>query len=77
MQSDADRVIRALTTVPEKRLRLIELVRQLVGPDGMVDHDKATEMAPEVNLAVAEATAYVQATARAMNALRQIPARKL
>ena len=77
MQSDADRVIRALATVPEKSLRLIELINQLVGPDGQVDYTKAAEMAPEVNLAVAEASAYVQGTARATLALRRIPARKL
>ncbi len=77
MLSDTDRVIRALATVPRKSLRIIELTRELVGPDGQVDFNKASEKAPEITLAVAEAEGYVQGTARAIAALQKIPARKL
>ena len=76
-RGDDDRVIQALATVPEKSLRIIELTRELVGPDGQVDYNKASERAPEINLAVAEAEAYVRGTARAIKALQKIPARKV
>ncbi len=77
MSDDTDRVLRALATVPEKSLLIIELTRELVGPDGQVDYNKASERAAAVNLAVAEAEGYVRGTARAITALQQIPARKL
>lgn len=70
-----DRVIAALESTPEKRLRIIELTRELVGADGQIDHEKAAKRAPDVNLAVAEAEAYSRATSRAIDALRRLPAR--
>ncbi|MDP3062708.1 MAG: hypothetical protein Q8O40_05805 [Chloroflexota bacterium] len=70
-----DRVLAALATVPETRLRLIDLSWELVDREGRMDHDKVVERQPEVNLAVAEAEAYVQATRSAVEALRGIQAR--
>ena len=75
MASDQDRVIAALQSTPEKSLRIVELTRDLVGADGQIDHDRAAKRAPDVNLAVAEAEAYSRATSRAIQALRQLPAR--
>ena len=72
-----DRVLAALATVPETRLRLIELAWDLVDKEGRMDHDKVVKRQPEVNLAAAEAEAYVQATRSAVEALRGIPARSL
>lgn len=74
--SDHDRVIAALATVPEKTLRIVELARELVGADGQLDTERAAAMAPEVNLAVAEANAYTRATAQAILALRGIAPRQ-
>lgn len=73
--SDHDRVIAALVTVPEKELKLIHLARELVGENGQIDHEKAAQRAPEVNLALAEAGAYTRTTASAIQALRDIAPR--
>lgn len=73
--NEHDRVIAALASVPEKELRIIQLSRELLGPDGQVDHEKAARMVPEVNLAVAEAEAYTRSTSQALNALRELEAR--
>lgn len=74
--SEHERVLAALATVPEKTLRIVELARELVGADGQLDTDKAAAMAPEVNLAVAEANAYTRATAQAILALQGIAPRQ-
>jgi hypothetical protein len=73
--NDHDRVIAALATVPEKELKIIQLARELVGENGQLDHEKAAQRAPEVNLAVAEAGAYARTTAQAIQALRDIAPR--
>lgn len=75
MANEHDRVIAALEATPEKTLLIVELTRELVGADGQIDHDRAAQRAPDVNLAVAEAEAYTRATARAIDALCQLPAR--
>ena len=74
--TEHERVIAALATVPEKTLRIVELARELVGADGQLDTDRAAAMAPEVNLAVAEANAYARATAQAIQALRGLTPRQ-
>ena len=73
--TDHDRVITALATVPKTELKIIQLARELVGENGQLDHDKATQRGPEVNLALAEAGAYTRSTAQAITALRDIAAR--
>ena len=71
----SNEVIQALMSVPEKRLLLVQLANELVGPNGELDYEKAVERTPEVNLAVAEANAYARATQEALRALTSIPAR--
>jgi PRTRC genetic system protein C len=68
-------VIAILRRVPAKRLRILELVAELVDGAGEVDIDAAVARQPELNLAVAEAKAYARATERATEALRRLPAR--
>ncbi len=55
-------LVKALRTVPEKKLRLVELAWELVAPDGQPDMDKAAERVDEVGAACSEASAYTQAT---------------
>ncbi len=74
-QSDHERVLRALTTVPEKRLLIIDLATELTNKEGALDYEQVRERLPDINLAVAEAQVYAKATATAINALKQIPAR--
>lgn len=69
-----DRVVRALRKVPEKRLLIIDLTNQLARK-GELDMDALADRQPEVNLAVAEAKAYGQATSRAVEALKRLEAR--
>lgn len=58
--------IRALREVPEERLRLIELAWELVGEDGNLDCGKAVFHSQELEEALAEAQAYVQAAKEAL-----------
>ena len=65
-------LIRALEAVPEKKLRLLELVRDLVGPDGKLDLDRAVARAAEVDAAVKEARAYISETEKLKWALQRL-----
>ncbi|MEK7848622.1 MAG: hypothetical protein AAB270_06835 [Chloroflexota bacterium] len=55
-------IIRALETVPEKRLRLVELARECVGKDGALDWDRLKPLTAEVEAAIQEAQAYMRQT---------------
>lgn len=72
---DIDKVVRALGKVPETRLLILELARDLVNADGQVDYDRLAEKQREVNLAVAEAQAYSKGTKRAIESLAPLPSR--
>jgi len=58
-------VIEALKKVPEKRLLIMDLVWQVLDDNGQMDFTRVVDKQPEVNLALAEANAYAQATQRA------------
>ncbi len=57
-------LIAALEWVPEKRLRLLELARTLLGPGGTIDEEACSSppLVDEINAAVEEAMAYAQQT---------------
>ena len=65
-------LIKALETVPEKKLRLLELAKELVGPDGKLDMDRAVARAAEVDAAVKEAQAYISETEKLKWALQRL-----
>ena len=65
-------LIKALEAVPEKKLRLLELARELVGPDGKLDMDRAVARAAEVDAAVKEARAYISETEKLKWALQRL-----
>ncbi len=69
---DTQGLIRVLLTVPEKRLRLIELAGELVGEDGQVDPVKAGFLDQEISQAIDEAEAYSQATRRVVWHLKSL-----
>jgi PRTRC genetic system protein C len=71
----APNVVAILRRVPEKRLRVFELARELLDARGDLDVDEAARRQPEVNLAVTEAKAYAAATQQASEALRRLPPR--
>lgn len=73
---DIDKVVRALKTLPETKLLIIEIANESVTKKGELDYDKLIGKQREVNLAVAEAKAYSQATQRAIRALSDLPARQ-
>ena len=72
---DIKKVIRALRKVPEKRLLIIDLTNQLTLPNGDLDVDELARRQPEVNLAIAEAKTYGNATIRAVEALNRLGSR--
>lgn len=75
MSTTTERIIKALETVPEKKLRIIELANELVGENGELDYVRLDERKADVNLAMAEARAYSQGTEDAIKALTKIDAR--
>ena len=62
--------------MPQTCLLIVELARDSVTEDGELDYDRLAEIQREVNLAVAQASAYSRATHRAVQALRGLPARR-
>lgn len=73
--STVERIIKALETVPEKKLRIIELANELVDENGELDYVRLDERQAEVNLAMAEARAYTQATEGAVQVLSRLEPR--
>jgi hypothetical protein len=69
-----ERVVAALTKVPEKRLLIIELANRFALDDGMIDQQAVEASQAEVNLAVAEAKTYGAHTPNAVDNLRRLEA---
>lgn len=69
---DIEKVVRALQKVPEKHLMIIELANSIPLRGGDLDPTVLADMAPEINLATAEAVAYGGHTINAINALTGI-----
>ena len=65
-------LIEVLKTVPEKRLKLVELSWQVVKEDGGLDQNKLASLAQELELAIEEAQGYSAATEKALWSLRHI-----
>ena len=73
--ADIERVIAALTKVPEKSLMLIDLANRIPMKDGQLDYDAVTAIQPEVNMAIAEAKMYGTQTLMAVDSLKRVMAR--
>jgi hypothetical protein len=65
------RLAAALKKVPEKKLRIVDLVDQ-VTVNGEVDYNLVSKKYKELNLAEAEARAYIQLTQHATFALKKV-----
>lgn len=74
-QVDSARIMNALRSVPEKHLLLIDLANELPGKRGKLEFEKFVDRQAELNLAIAEARAYGDATDSAVNALKTLKAR--
>ncbi len=72
---DIERVVAALTKVPEKRLLLTDLANRIPMKDGQLDYDAVTAIQPEVNMAIAEAKMYGTQTLMAVDSLKRVLAR--
>lgn len=72
-QLTALRLISALKKVPEKKLRIVDLVDQ-VTVNGEINYGLVSEKHKEFNLAEAEARAYIQLTQQAIFVLRKVSA---
>ena len=70
--TEAQRVIRALRRVPQKRLKLVALASQLCTLDGTLDEVKYRELEPQLASALDEAGVYGQETRAAVQALREL-----
>lgn len=61
-----DNLIDALKELPEVRLRLIDLARQVAREDGSIDVERAMFLGKELEEAVNEARAYAESTRKAV-----------
>ena len=66
---DVADLVKALDTVPEKRLRIIELAWELADERGELRPDRALALADEVARALDEARKYVEASRKMQQAL--------
>ena len=68
-------LIRALETVPEKRLGLFKLVWEVIDENGDLDPDQVIRLAAELEEAFQEARAYTHETERVRWSLRRLMGR--
>ena len=68
-------ILAILWRIPEKRLAVFDLARELITPEGEVSFDLAISREVELSLALDEAEAYSRSTKLAYEALRRIRAR--
>lgn len=68
-------IVKALSAVPEKNLRIIELAGEVMDKRGELDYKLLVDRQKDVNLAIAEAKSYAGATKSAVNALERLEAR--
>ena len=73
---EIEKVIHALSKVPEKRLLIIELANSIPIKSGSLDLTVISEKRREINLAIAEAKAYGTHTILAVDALVRLRGRK-
>ena len=59
-------LVRALKTVPAKRLELVELAHQVCNSKGELDLDRVAERMDAIHVAIQEARAYAEATGRVL-----------
>lgn len=69
---NTQQLIAALRTVPETDLELIRISWQAIGEDGRLDMQKAAFLSKEIDLAVGQAQAYIQASQRIRWSLRNL-----
>ena len=65
-------LIRALETVPEKRLRLLELIWEVIDESGELDPDQVIRLAAELEEAFQEARGYTHETEMVRWSLRRL-----
>jgi hypothetical protein len=69
---NSNQIVKALSSISEKRLLLIDLLNEVTNKKGDIDYELLTERQPQVNLARAQAQAWVTEISRAVIALRKI-----
>lgn len=68
-----DQIVEILRKVPEKKLLIIELANSIPMKYGGLDVEAVREMQPQITLAVHEAKAYSERTAKAVASLVKLP----
>ncbi|MDP2917087.1 MAG: hypothetical protein Q8O16_04065 [Dehalococcoidia bacterium] len=71
-----ERVVTALLKVPEKKLRIIELVNEIPIKYGELDYTELAKRQLDVTLAIAEAKSYGTHTIMAVDSLIRLRARE-
>ncbi|MDP2661336.1 MAG: hypothetical protein Q8R28_11475 [Dehalococcoidia bacterium] len=66
-------LIRSLEAVPMYHLAILDLARELQGPEG-IDGERAAERAGEIEAAIKEAGAYVKAVKALFPNIQALPA---
>uniref|UniRef100_A0A6M3XMN4 Uncharacterized protein n=1 Tax=viral metagenome TaxID=1070528 RepID=A0A6M3XMN4_9ZZZZ len=67
-----EKIVAALETVPEKNLLIVELLNQVTSAEGKINYKRLKAEQTRVNLAVAEAKSYSNATINAVEAVKKM-----
>jgi len=71
-----ERVVAALIKVPEKKLRIIELVNSIPIVNGGLDYKVLSDKAPGINLVIQEAEVYGAHTMQVVESLLTVRAKE-
>jgi hypothetical protein len=69
---ETEELVLALSSLPETRLRLIEITWELVNKDGTCNPDQVAFHAEELEQAIAEAEAYAKSTKELLGCLTEL-----
>ncbi len=69
-------ILKALHKVPETHLAVYDLARELTGPDGQVDVERAAERTEDLRDALEQAQGYVRANQAVLKILYQFVGRR-
>ncbi|MDO8751042.1 MAG: hypothetical protein Q7K03_07850 [Dehalococcoidia bacterium] len=69
-------ILEALHKVPETHLTIYDLARDLTGPDGQVDVERAAERTEELRDALGQAEGYVRANQTVLKILYEFTRRR-
>ncbi|MBI2836118.1 MAG: hypothetical protein HYX85_00290 [Chloroflexi bacterium] len=72
VSSTGQALVKMLSRLPEVRLQLLDMVRELVREDGQINPEKVSLHRKELDAAIAEAETYTEDTRKIVSCLRTL-----